>query len=131
MRSSIEDFAPSPHYWSGLYALKVLRRMPPAPDNARGFHDAVDAALQGAGFKVWREIAVPVRDSGRGLGFIDLLADFRGGCVALELDRRSPRPGSMDKLRMFDAFRIIVLRGAEPWSKERDIDAIISLPVLA
>jgi hypothetical protein len=56
---------------------------------------------------------------------------YRDGFVAIELDRRSPRAGSMDKLLAFNAFRIIALRGAGPWRNERGIDAIISIPVVA
>lgn len=126
-----EDNMPSPNTLAGMYVLDILRHIKvPLTDSARAFHDEVEELLVQHRFNVRREAAVSVRASGRGAGRIDLLAHKSGGFVALELDFRSPRPGSMDKLRAFNAFRIIVLRGAEPWGKELGIDAIISVPVL-
>ena len=122
---------PSEHYLAGQMALEVLRHIPPLPDNSHLFHDGIEAALRRRGFVVRREAEVSIRESGRGPGRIDLLAQYHGGFVALELDNRSPRSKSIDKLRAFNAFRIVVMRGAEPWSEERGIDAIISVPVIA
>ena len=108
----------------------ILKRVPPPPDKAGPFHDAIAKALRNHGFRVWREFPVDIRESGRGQGYLDLFATYRGGKVALELDRRSPKTSSKDKLRAFNAYRIIVLRGAMPWPKERGIDAILTIPVL-
>jgi hypothetical protein len=83
-----------------------------------------------AGFTVRREARCGIRESGRGEGFIDLLASQHGGFVAIELDNRSPRAGSLDKLRAFNAFRLLVLRGDRAWPKERGINAIISIGVV-
>lgn len=125
--SAVEQ--PSANQLAGWLALEVMGSMLPPPDNAKSFHDAVEAALKAAGFFVRREAYCGMRESGRSWGRIDLLAQIHGGFVAIELDWRSPRAGSMDKLRAFNAFRIVVLRGARPWGQERDIDAIISIPV--
>lgn len=76
-----------------------------------------------------REAYVGRRESGRGEGYIDILARIHGGFVAIELDWKSPRSKSFDKLRAFNAFRMVVLRGAPPWTEERGIDAIFSIPV--
>lgn len=120
---------PSERELVGRYAVEVMQSMRPPPDNAREFHNAIEAALLRAGFSVRREAYVGIRESGRSRGAIDLLAQMNGEFVAIELDRRSPRAGSLDKLRAFNAYRIVVLRGAEPWSMERGIDAIISIEV--
>lgn len=120
---------PSINYLAGTLAIETLQGLSPPPDNASAFHDAVEVALRAAGFEVRREAYVGIRESRCGFGFIDLLAIYQGGFVAIELDRRSPRSGSLDKLRAFNAFRLLVLRGDRGWPPERDIDAIIALPV--
>lgn len=120
---------PSADYFSGHYAMDVLRDMPRPLDNSRAFHDAVQAALRAAGFSVRREAYVGIRESGRPFGYIDLLAQYQDGFVAIELDNRTPRAGSLDKLRAFKAFRLLVLRGDRGWTSERGIDAIINVPV--
>lgn len=120
---------PSLNYLAGDYALDILRGLSDLEDNARIFHDQVEWALRNAGFSVRREAHVGLRESGRGFGYIDLLAIYHDGFVAIELDNRSPRARSLDKLRAFNAFRIVVLRGERDWPLERDIDAIISIPV--
>jgi hypothetical protein len=117
------------HYEAGVIAIRAICGMQKPIDKAKEFHDAVQIALLNAGFRVTREAPILKRESGRGFGRIDLLAERNGAAVAIELDRRCPRAKSLDKLRAFDAFRIVVLRGAAPWSSERGIDAIISVPV--
>lgn len=125
-----EDFhGPTPNQMAGELAVSILREIKSAPDKAAPFHDAVEAALISAGFTVRREAYVGMRESRRGFGFIDLLAQKHGGFVAIELDNRSPRSTSMDKLRAFNAYRIVVLRSAQDWPSERDIDCILSIPV--
>ena len=99
---------PSGHSLAGAYALEVLGKMQPAPDDAAEFHRTVETALKSAGFTVRREARVGIRESGRGAGRIDLLASIHDGFVAIELDRRSPRSKSLDKLRSFNAFRIVI-----------------------
>ena len=122
------DTEPSANALAGQYAIEIISRLCP-PDNAKLFHDEVEHSLREARFYVRREANVGIRSSGRGPGRIDLLAEMHGGFVAIELDNKSPRSGSLDKLRAFNAFRLVVLRGAPPWPDERDIDAIISIPV--
>lgn len=125
-----ETDTPSLNYLAGTEAVSVIKRIYPAPDdNAKAFHDAIAEALSSAKFNIQREYRIQSRESGRGRGQIDILAEKYGGIVALELDRRVPRAGSMDKLRAIDAFRVVVLRGAAPWPQERDIDAIFSIAV--
>jgi hypothetical protein len=116
------------HYAAGRFAVSVISKLCP-PDNARNFHDEVEEALRQSGFWVRREALCSVRESGRSRGYIDLLAEKFGGFVAIELDNKSPRSGSLDKLRAFNAYRVVVLRGALEWPEERGIHAIISIPV--
>ena len=127
----------TPNERAGRFAIKALKSMPMQYDCARCFHRACESALTSFGFCVSREVSA-TRESSDRRGRIDLLAELAGGRVALELDNKRPRAGSLDKLRTFDAFRIIVLRGAggiwrdDPvWRPppEMRIDAIISLPV--
>lgn len=113
---------------AGRRAVLVISTIAAVEDNAKALHDAVEYALRYAGFDVIREFIVDTRESGVSGGRIDLLARYRGGYVAIELDNRSPRAGSLDKLRAFNTYRIIGLRGRF-WPRERGIDAIINIPV--
>ncbi len=70
---------------------------------------------------------VTMSDGSRG-GRLDVLAEFRGGLVAIELDARSPRRKSLEKLRQFTAFRVIGLRGVS-MRPPAGIDAVVMLDI--
>jgi hypothetical protein len=106
-------------------ALAALKAMPAVPDHAGMLHDAAGAVLQEAGFEVEREF--PVEVDGRQLR-VDLVARLDGEMVAIELDRRRPRTGSLAKLWALDCLRVVVLRG-EACALPPNIDAVVGVPV--
>jgi DNA-binding transcriptional MerR regulator len=106
-------------------ALAALKAMPAVPDHAGMLHDAAGAALRDAGFEVEREF--PVEVDGRQLR-VDLVARLDGEMVAIELDRRRPRTGSLAKLWALDCLRVVVLRG-EACAPPPNIDAVVGVPV--
>jgi hypothetical protein len=63
-------------------------------------------------------------------GRIDLVAEYRNERVAIEIDYRSPREKSLDKLRQFRGYRIVCLRGAYV-NPPDGIDAVVALPMRA
>lgn len=93
-------------------------------DNAAALHGAAQHALEQAGFRCWREWREPVTG-----GRIDLVAEKDGFRAAIELDCRSPRSKSVAKLRNFDGYRVIVLRGELEQELEiPGIHAVIGVP---
>lgn len=112
-------------------AVTVIRGLASVPDDAAVLHDRVETALNAAGFRVVRE--APASLPNGATGFVDLLAEFDGQRVVLELDARTPRAKSLHKLLSFDgAWRIAVLRGGpETIAVPNGIDAVVSVPVEA
>lgn len=78
--------------------------------NAGEMHWKIGDILTSLGFSVTREYPVEERGDGRS-GRIDLLAEGHGLRIAMELDRKTPRKHSIEKLRRIpDAIRLILLR---------------------
>jgi hypothetical protein len=98
-------------------------------DSATRMHSEIALALRNNGFFVSREVRALYR--GRA-GRIDLFAvdDETKGAVAIELDRLTPRVKSAEKLRKFEAFRLIALRASECNQMLDGIDAIVLLAVI-
>ena len=95
----------------GRYAVHCIRHgYRWFPDEATKCQGFVASALRKGGFKVTWEVDV-ARADGRP-GRIDLVAEYRNERVAIEIDYRSPREKSLDKLRQFRGYRIVCLRGA-------------------
>lgn len=76
--------------------------------DATGFHRVVEQALREHGLVVRREVEVPGPDPGR-VGRIDLVVDGEPP-IAIELDRRTGKGRSIQKLLAFDGLRVLVLR---------------------
>lgn len=112
---------------AGLRALTVLEGLYDLPDKAAGLQQAVALALEKAGFSVLTE-ARALQPLGHRTGRVDVVAEYQGGMIVIELDARSPRRKSVEKLKQFDAFRIIGLRGGDGGYLS-DIDAIVSLDI--
>ena len=98
------------------------------PDNARSMHAEIAAALKSAGFSVWNEYATGDMGDYR-KGRIDIFAEAYGGSVAIELDARKPRARSIAKLRLFDCYKLIGLRGVDRVVIPDGIDDVIGLRV--
>lgn len=116
-----------PDYEAGQAVISIIRSVI-WPDHAATLHAYVGRALQAEGFKVTYEFKTRSLGDPRD-GRIDLLAVRNGGVVAIELDTRRPRKRSLLKLRLADAFRLIVLRGVEGYDVPEGIDAVIAAPV--
>lgn len=67
---------------------------------AGDYHDSVVEFLKARGWRVFREYAVAA--NGRG-GRVDVVAFRDDVNLALELDNRSPRERSIEKLKLFPA----------------------------
>ena len=98
------------------------------PDHAPTMHAEIAKSLMAAGFSVEFEYSIPDIGNGR-RGRIDLVASSDQGRVGIELDTRRPRAKSILKLRSFDGYRIIGLRGVQWMDKVVGIDAVIGLRV--
>lgn len=96
--------------------------------NASDLHEAAQAALMGRGFNVEREVRIDVSQNARD-GRIDLVVRCTPP-VAIELDRNSPRKGSIAKLarfkHLFGAVTVAVIR-AKTWAKTVPVDFLIAL----
>lgn len=85
------------------------------PDRASQFQEAIQEALEGAGWAVRREVDVPAMRLGNGrCGRVDLVGERAGVRIAIELDRRSPRQKSLRKLALIDATRVVIVRRQQP-----------------
>jgi len=105
---------------------------PEAYSNAMAFQHAVQRSLEHRGFSVVLEHPVTMKDGRR--GYIDIIArSLDGDLVVIELDTASPRKKSVEKLKLVDATRVVVLRRfngrARAWSRihaaRREVDAVI------
>jgi hypothetical protein len=99
------------HHGQGL-SIDVVEALAALPDDltAAAFHDAAEQALAALGFVVEREVWVSDRGDGR-RGRIDLAASRGGRRLVLELDDRTPRQNSVQKLLAAAAdWRVVVLR---------------------
>lgn len=96
------------------------------PDTASAFHANIAYCLKKRGFAVTFEYIVR-RPNGR-KGRIDLCVAKDGEQVAIELDNRMPRKGSVEKLRLFPGPKMIMLRQGERMTIE-GIDAVVPLNV--
>lgn len=111
---------------AGNLVLSVLRNLE-VPERQRACYNRVVGALRQAGFNMRLQARSGIRTED-GWVRVDLVAQFRGGYVAIELNRRHPRRRSLAALQSMDMFRILALRGApEPLPKVSSINAIISL----
>jgi len=98
--------------------------------SAAAFHDYVEKAIRSAGLFVRREVVVPDRGDGES-GRIDLLITDAPE-VAIELDWRTPRGGSLLKLDRFAGLKVVVLREMhERLSGIAGIDAIFGAKAVA
>jgi len=105
---------------------------PEAYASAWVFQRAVQRSLENRGFSVVLEH--PVERPGGRTGYIDIIArDPNGELVVIELDTASPRKKSIEKLKLVNATRIVVLRrssGTPSALKRindatREVDAVI------
>jgi hypothetical protein len=93
-------------------------------------HEEVSFWLEAAGFFVENEF--PTKELGDDrAGRIDIVASYKRGSVAIELDCRRPRTRSLKKLRLFNGYRLIVLRGVAMPVAYDGIDQIIAARVFA
>jgi hypothetical protein len=122
----------------GLHCGDILRSLPPGPDNAAIFQDYIEHHLRGMNYVVDREVPC-LKMSGR-RGRIDLVASYsfehRGRDykvrIGIELDWKRPRYRSLAKLRIFDGYRIIVLRRNDEYPYPiAGIDDIVCVPISA
>lgn len=114
---------------AGRIAVSVMRDLPAVPDHAGQLQRAVADALEFKGFVVRCEAPTTALGDDRE-GRVDILATIMGGVVAIEIDARKPRARSLKKLRLFNAFRIIALRGVDMEPPD-GIDAVVALKVAA
>lgn len=98
-------------------------------DHAREMQEEVSRALERAGFLVVLEFSTAKLGDNRN-GRIDIVASKAGENVAIELDCRTPRLRSIKKLKLFDGYRIIGLRGVRH-SIVDGIDGVVCLQVRA
>ena len=105
---------------------------PEAYSTAVAFQRAVQRSLEHRGFSVVLEH--PVAMKGGRHGYIDIIArSLDGDLVVIELDTASPRKKSVEKLKLVDATRVVVLRRfngrSQAWSRiraaRREVDAVI------
>jgi len=115
------------HGEAGRFAAEILRSRV-WTDQAAAMHAEVAREVTRAGFDVEFEVWAPFADYGRA-GRIDLLAGHGRGLVAIELDARRPRLGSIRKLLTFQAYRIIGLRGVELEHEIFGIDEVVGMNV--
>jgi hypothetical protein len=97
--------------------------------DAKAFHDFMQAELQRLGYDVGREYPVPLDNGHR--GFIDLVVyNHHAPSVAIELDRCSPRTGSIEKLLKSGWANMIILRDVAPGQTLPDgIDVLLGVPM--
>lgn len=98
------------------------------PDHAASMHAGVAASLRKAGYQVCMEYPTGALGDTRD-GRIDLVAIWDGGKAAIELDCRKPRKRSIHKLRLFDGYRVIGVRGIEGQPIPDGIDAVVTMRV--
>lgn len=98
------------------------------PDHAATMHAELAGALRMAGFYVTMEY--PTAHLGdRRDGRIDIVAFALADRIAIELDCRKPRRRSLEKLRLFDGYKIVGVRGIEGHETPDGIDAVIPMRV--
>lgn len=114
----------------GEEAAEIISGLRRVPDHAGSLQNVAEAALKDAGFHVIRELGVANRGDGKS-GRIDLAAKRDGGFVVIELDCRSIRTKSVEKLRSVNnAYRIIGLRGDIENVEIDGIDRVIGVGTL-
>jgi hypothetical protein len=114
---------------AGARAVAVMTGLSEIPDKAGILHRAVADALSADGFEVRCEAGTAQLGDDRE-GRIDILARRDGGVVAIEIDARKPKARSLKKLMLFNAYRIIALRGVS-MAPPAGIDAVVALNVAA
>lgn len=111
------------------YAVAVLNVTPPGPDNASVFHRYLEEQLRRADLRTAREVRSP-RGPTRS-GRIDIVVSHEDERLAIEVDWLKPRYKSLQKLRLFDGYRVVVLRRSDPWPYPlAGIDAVLSIPAI-
>jgi hypothetical protein len=110
------------------HVCETLEGMTPTFDNARMVHTASSAALRLSGASVINEYPMPYTARRPRRGRIDIYAEVGKFRVAIEIDARKPRIGSLIKLNNFDGLRIVAMRGVSG-DCPNGIDAVVSIPV--
>lgn len=111
---------------AGLAVVEVLEKTGYL-DHAPTLHSEVIDRLRREAFEVYPEYpTVGLGDVRKGR--VDILAVRDGGHVAIELDCRRPKRRSIFKLLLFDAFRVIGIRGISGFEIP-EIDACVCMPV--
>jgi len=113
---------------AGERACVVLSELEPLPDTAAAVHSASIEALEEGGFSVSPEYTVAIPDKERS-GRIDIVATLKDGRVAIEIDARKPRRKSLLKLKLFQGFRIVALRGVDMPQPPDGIHATVGIAV--
>jgi hypothetical protein len=98
-------------------------------DHAQTMQKEVAHALEKAGFVCSLEVATRFLGDCRN-GRIDIVAQKNGESVAIELDCRSPRMRSIKKLKLWDGYKILGLRGVRHPIID-GIDGVVCLQVKA
>lgn len=93
--------------WDDLWL--ALMRTSPEHDCARCFHLEMETALRKLGFNVRREVPAFTPCDGR-RGRIDLLAQRDGHWFWLELDNRTPRTRSVEKIKAIGRHGAVMMR---------------------
>lgn len=112
------------------WVVETLEAAAPGPDDASVFHRYIERRFRDEGMDVEREVRIargPTR-SGR-LDLVVSWPDIRK--VAIEIDWLKPRFKSLQKLRNFAGYRIVVLRRAGAWPYQLSgIDAVVCIPAI-
>jgi hypothetical protein len=109
------------------WVVAIFEATPPGPDNASVFHKYLEAQLNRAGLHTTREVRCP-RGPTRS-GRIDIVVTCENEQLAIEVDWLKPRFKSLQKLRLFEGYRVVVLRRAKTWPYPlHGIDAVVCIP---
>jgi hypothetical protein len=98
------------------------------PDSAAALHGMAIKAFKNLGFIVYPEFRLYVPSYGKN-GKIDLVIQLDSQFAAIEFDTRKPRRKSIEKLKLFNGYRVIALRGVSGHVPIPEIDLIIGMPV--
>ncbi len=95
-------------------------------DTAASARTAIEAAIKSGGFDVERRVPAPT--SARPDGRIEIVAESEGVRIGIELDRKSPRQSSIDKLRGFPGESLIIVRTQWGLPPPQGISAVVGIP---
>lgn len=114
--------------WNIRQAVSALQCV---PDTAQHVHEACLTAFEAAGFEVFPECSIKLPDGA--YGRLDIvLVDSYGNHVAIEIDARKPRRGSLAKMRHYqsqhDGYTVAICRGVTP-TQIKGLDLVLGVDV--